>query len=204
MRGGREKRAAKKKGKKAQRYNSAMTIPDKVAAARRIEALLKAVIQTGSLKLKYRITVDPPVPEERDWERPEILVELAGPDSALLLERGGEALRALEHIAQQMLRLAPDEHEKVSFDCMNHRAMRLQELRLAAGVAADRVRKNGMPQEFGPMSSRERRVLHLALRDMPDLRTESHGEAGQRHVVLFPKDYKSPKTAPPSVSRPRR
>jgi spoIIIJ-associated protein len=181
-----------------------MAIPDKIAAARRIEALLKSVILQGDMKLKYRITVDPPVPEERDWERPEILVELAGPDSSLLLERGGEALRALEHVAQQMLRLAPDEHEKVSFDCMNHRAMRLQELRLAAGVAAERVRKNGMPHEFGPMSSRERRVLHLALRDMPDLRTESQGEAGQRHVVLFPKNYKSPRSAPPPPSRGRR
>src|SRR5258706_6277862 len=114
-----------------------MTIPDKIAAARRIEALLKSVILQGSFKLKYRITVDPPLPEERDWERPDILVELAGPDSPLLLERGGEALRALEHIAQQMLRLALDEHEKVAFDCMNHRAIRLQELRLAADVSAE-------------------------------------------------------------------
>ena len=56
-------------------------------------------------------------------------------------------------------------------------------------VAAERVRKTKSPYEFGPMSSRERRVLHLALRDETDLRTESTGEAGQRRVVLMPKDY---------------
>ena len=167
-----------------------MPIPDKVAAARRIEALLKSLIQHGNFRLKYRITVDPPIAENRDWERPEILVELAGPDSPILLERGAEALRSIEHVAQQMLRLAPDQHEKVAFDCMNQRAMRLQELKLAADVAAERVRKTGMPYPFSPMSSRERRVIHLALRDMTDLRTESEGEAGQRHVVVVPKDYK--------------
>src|SRR5216683_5243883 len=121
-----------------------MSIPDKIAAANKINDLLKGIVTNGGLRLKYRITVDPPLAEDRDWERPEILVQLAGPDSPVLLERGAEALRALEHVAQQMLRLAPDEHEKVSFDCMNHRAMRLQELRLAAGVAAERVRKNGV------------------------------------------------------------
>ncbi len=166
-----------------------MPIPDKVASARRIESLLKKIIASGGFRVKYRITVDPPLPEDRDWERPDILVQLAGPDSPLLLERGAEALRALEHLAQEMLRLTSDEHERVAFDCNNYRAMRLEELRLAAGVAAERVRKTRMPYEFGPMSSRERRVLHQALRDDADLKTESTGEAGHRRVVVLPKDY---------------
>lgn len=167
-----------------------MSIPDKVAAANKINELLKAVVAHGGLRLKYRITVDPPLPEERDWERPEILVEFAGPDSALLLERGAELLRSIELLALEMLRLPGTEHEKISFDCMNHRAMRLEELRLAAGVAAEKVRKTGAPYTFAPMSSRERRIVHLALRDEGDLRTESQGEAGRRCVVVYPKDYK--------------
>ncbi len=163
-----------------------MPLPDKVAAARKIDELLKGIIVSGGFRLKYRITVDPPLPEDRDWERPEILVELSGADSDLLLERGGEMLRSLEHVAIEMLRLRPDEHDKVVFDSMNHRAMRLQELRLAADVAAERVRKTGAPYSFSPMSSRERRVLHLALSQHEDLRTESSGEAGHRYVVVYP------------------
>lgn len=166
-----------------------MPITDKIAAAQRIQSLLNLLLQHGGFRLKYRITVDPPLQEERDWERPQILVELAGPDAPLLLERNAELLRSFEHVTQGMLRLTPDEHEKVSFDALRYRAMRIEELRAAAGVAADRVRKSGMPYEFGPMTSRERRVLHLALRNEPDLRTESAGEAGQRRVVLYPKDY---------------
>lgn len=167
-----------------------MAISDKPGAARKIDELLRVVVKEGNFRLKYRIVVDPPLPEERDWERPEILVELSGPDSDLLLERGAELLRSLEHLAQEIVRLAPSEHERVSFDCMNHRAMRLEELKLAAGVAAERVRKTGVPYTFSPMSSRERRIVHLALRDQNDLKTESAGEAGRRAVVVYPKDYK--------------
>src|SRR5271165_1262306 len=179
-----------------------MPIPDKIAAAKKIDALLRIVVTHGGLHLKYRITVDPPLTQERDWERPEILVELSGPDSTLVLERGGELLRAIETIAIEMLRLPGNEHEKISFDCMNRRALRLEELRLAAGVAAEKVRKTKMPYEFAPMSSRERRIVHLALRDQGDLRTQSEGEGLRRYVVVYPENYKPaagkplPKTLP--------
>jgi spoIIIJ-associated protein len=167
-----------------------MPIPDKIASANKINEFLSGIVTHGGLHLKYRITVDPPLAEERDWERPEILVEFSGPDSPLLLERGAELLRAIELLALEMLRLHGNEHEKVCFDCMNHRALRLEELRLAAGVAADRVRKTGSPYNFAPMSSRERRIVHLALRDHTDLRTESEGMGLRRYVVVYPKDYK--------------
>jgi spoIIIJ-associated protein len=179
-----------------------MPIQDKIAAAKKISELLNAIIATGDFRLRYKITVDPQVGSDREWERPEILVELAGADSPLVLENGGELLRAFEHVSLEMLRLAPDEHEKISFDCQNFRSARLQELRLAADVAAERVRKTGTPYPFAPMSSRERRILHLALRDLDDLRTESAGEAAQRYVVVYPKDYKGQAPTPP-VSRRR-
>ena len=167
-----------------------MSLPDKVAAANKINEFLQAVVTHGGLRLKYRIVVDPPLAEDRDWEKPEILVDFSGPDSALLLDRGGELLRALEHIALEMLRLPSGEHEKVSFDCQNHRSQRIQELRTAANVAAERVRRTGAPYHFSPMSSRERRIVHLALRDQADLHTESEGEGLRRCLVVYPKDFK--------------
>ncbi len=177
-----------------------MPITDKIAAAKQIDSLLRMLVADGGFRLRYRIVVDPPLTEERDWERPEILVDLSGPDSSLLLERGAELLRAFEHVALKALRLESEEHEKVSFDCMNHKAVRLEELRLAAAVAAEKVAKTGVPYEFSPMSARERRVLHLALREHPDLRTESQGEGGRRFVVIYPRDYK-PSGARPAGSR---
>jgi spoIIIJ-associated protein len=166
-----------------------MPLGEKIEAAKKIQSFLTNVIEKGGFKLKYRITVDPPAPADRDWERPQILVELAGTDSDLLLERGGEMLRSIEYLALEMLHLGRDEHDQVIFDCKNFRSMRLNELREAANVAAERVRKTGAPYEFAPMTSRERRIVHLALRDATDLRTESGGEGPRRHVVVYPKDY---------------
>lgn len=167
-----------------------MAIPDKIAAAKQINELLRGVVANAGFRLKYRISVDPPMAQDRDWEKPEILVEFSGPDSGLLLERGAELLRSIELLAIEMLRLPGNEHEKVCFDCMNHRAMRLEELRIAANVAAERVRKTGAPYRFAPMSSRERRIVHLALRDFEDLYTESEGIGGRRMVVVLPKNYR--------------
>ncbi len=76
-----------------------MAIPDKIGAANKINELLSGIVKHGGLRLKYRITVDPPMAEERDWERPEILAEFSGPDSPLLLGRGAELLRAIELLA---------------------------------------------------------------------------------------------------------
>ena len=166
-----------------------MPLEDKVAAAKRIDQLLRQLLSAGGFLLKYRIVVDPPV-EDRDWERPQIMVAFSGPDGPLLLERGAELLRSFEHITQKMLRLESEDHDKVVFDCMNHRAMRLEELRLAASVAAEKVLKNGVPYEFAPMTARERRIVHLALRDHPELKTESQGEGGRRSVVVLPKNAK--------------
>lgn len=173
-----------------------MPIEDKIASAKKIDELLKGLLANGGFRLKYRIVVDPPVPDNRDWEAPAIQVDLSGPDSALLLERNAELLRAFEHLALKMMRLESEEHEKVSFDCMNHKALRLEELKLAAEVAAERVRKTGVPYEFHPMSARERRILHLALRDDLELKTESQGEGGRRFVVIYPKNYKPAKSSP--------
>jgi spoIIIJ-associated protein len=170
-------------------------LQDKVATAKKIDSFLKNVIASGAFKLKYRITVNPHVAAGLELETPDILVELAGPDSQLLLERNGEALRAFELLTHESLHLHAEEHDRVSFDCKGYRAARQQELRLAAQVAAERVLKSGMPYSFAPMSSRERRLIHLAFRDHGTLTTQSEGEGGRRYVVLYPKDYKPARPA---------
>ncbi len=177
-----------------------MPIQDRVAAAHRVDEILRQIVLHGGFRLRYRISVNAPAVSDLG-DSPEILVNFAGPDAGLLLDRNGELLRSMEHIALKVLRLESEEHDKVSFDCMNFKAVRAQELRLAAEVAAERVRKTGSPYQFAPMSARERRMLHLAMRDFGDLRTESTGEAERRFVVVYPKDYRG---AAPVALPPRR
>jgi spoIIIJ-associated protein len=165
-------------------------LQDKVATAKKIDAFLKNIIASGAFKLKYRITVNPPLTSGQEAETPDILVEFAGPDSQLLLERGAEVLRSFEVLTHEALHLHAEDHDRVSFDCKGYRAARHQELKMAAQVAAERVLKSGSPYSFAPMSSRERRLVHLVFRNHVSLVTESEGEGGRRYVVLYPKNYK--------------
>ena len=165
-------------------------------AAEKIAALMKTLISVGGLKLKYRITAGAGAADPDGLEAREIYVEIIGPDAPLLTQRGGELLRALEHIAAKIVRLENEEHDKISFDSNNFKALRAREMRLAADTAAERVQRSGIPFSFQPMSSRERRMLHLALRDYDDLETQSTGEGLRRFVVLY---RKGEKHVPPSA-----
>src|SRR6266436_3564472 len=72
-------------------------------------------------------------------------------------------------------------------------ALRFEELRMTARVAAERVQTSRQPFRLNPMSSRERRIVHLALKDMNGIRTESVGVGEERQVVIHPADTKPAK-----------
>jgi spoIIIJ-associated protein len=180
-----------------------MAIEDKIAAAKEINVLLNNIVRLGGFRVKYRIAVDPPVNPGSEWDCPAILVDFSGPDSSLLVSRGGELLNALEMITIESVGDLLDDHDRISFDAGGFRQARTDELVMSANVAADKVRKTSAPYAFAPMNSRERRVVHLALKNVEDLRTESEGEGPARHLVVYPKDYrgKAP-AAPGGAGRP--
>jgi len=117
---------------------------------------------------------------------PEVAVIFRGEDEGLLLEHNADLLLALEHVAHRWLRLDPRLHDRVRFDSGDYRAMRLEELKLSARVAAQRVRETGQPFRFNPMSSRERRIIHLELNGAPGVRTMSEGSGDHRQLVIYP------------------
>jgi spoIIIJ-associated protein len=119
-------------------------------------------------------------------EQAEVSVVFRGADEGFLLERNAELLLALEHIAHRWLRLHPRLHDRVRFDCADYRTARLEELKLSARVAAQRVRETGQPFRFSPMSSRERRLIHLELNGAQGVRTVSEGAGDHRQLVVYP------------------
>lgn len=149
-----------------------------------IEALLKEIIAHGRFALSFSIgraaTAGP------DIEAPELSVNFSGPDSYLLLEANGELLNALEYVVLRAARLDENLFTKVSFDCEDFRRLRREELKLMAQVAAERVVESGDPFPIEHLSARERRVIHLALRDRADVRTESQGYGPERRLVILP------------------
>jgi spoIIIJ-associated protein len=181
-----------------------MPIADYAVAAQQIASLLKTLTTVGGLRLKYRITAGEGARDPDGLEGREIYIEMSGPDSPLLTQRGGELLYALEHVAAKVVRLEPEEHDRISFDANNFKAIRARELKLSAETAANRVRESGRPFSFAPMSSRERRMLHLALREYEGLETESSGEGMRRFVVVYPAGAeRPPRTERESFRRPR-
>jgi spoIIIJ-associated protein len=126
---------------------------------------------------------------------PELFVEFKGPDVPLLLLHQGELLLALEHMTAKVLLLEPEEHDRLSFEAGGFKARREHDLLQAAAVAAASVADTGLPYAFPPMSSRERRMLHLAL-TAAGFRTRSVGEGAQRHLVVYP-ESPSPAAAHP-------
>ena len=147
-----------------------------------LEEFLSEFVRAGRFHLKFKIENGP----GGDGE-PELLVQFDGNDSDLLLARGGEMLAAVEHIAAKVLRLSVEEQGLLAFDCQDYRSLRETELRLMAETAAERVARTGQPFALSPMHSRERRLIHLALKDNPKVRTESDGAGPGRHVVILKK-----------------
>ena len=178
-----------------------MPIADLQEAAQKIAGFLASLNKLGGMRLKYRITAGDGARDPEGLEARLIYVELGGPDLQLLTQHNGELLRALETIAAQMLRLDQREHDLISFDAGNFKALRAQELRMAAEVAADKVRKTGQPYAFPPQNSRERRLLHMAFRDLPGVETASSGEGPGRFLVVYPEGKTNLPVVPPT--RPR-
>ncbi len=134
---------------------------------------------------------------EAYFEGPTLVVKFEGPDISYLMANKGEALLALEQLTQEVLRMNSDEHAMLCFDANDFRLLRQEELRLSALTVAQRVRESDTPYRFNPMNSRERRVVHLALRGETDLRTESAGVGPGRHVVVYPAGMPSLPDLPP-------
>src|SRR6185437_9951730 len=139
----------------------------------RIDQFLGGGCLIASLDLDYSV-VEGETPHP-DFENPDLLVRFSGRDVDLLLANKAELLLALEQLTMEALGMSADEHSRVCFDANDYRVLRIEELRMSALAAAERVKKTRVPFHFSPMNSRERRILHLALRDQTEVRSESVG-----------------------------
>lgn len=158
---------------------------DQAATIAELRRCLDTVLQRGRFQLSYEIQAMGPA-SSQDFENPEILVNFKGRDQDLLLERNAELLLAFEHIALRWLWLNPQFYGRIRFDAGDYRRMRIEELKLSARVAAGRVRETRAPFRFNAMSSRERRILHLVLKEEAGVRSESEGAGDERQVVVYP------------------
>ncbi len=153
----------------------------------RIETVLKQIIHAGGFALEVSVSKTAAGPGGSiDPEAPEWVVNLSGRDSGVALESHAALLDALASVACKAARLDESLHRRIAFDCEGYRQTRALELRLMAQMAAERVAEYGEPFEMSPMNSAERRLVHLALKEKPQVRSESQGAGPARRVVVLP------------------
>jgi spoIIIJ-associated protein len=114
----------------------------------------------------------------------ETRINLTGEDSGTLIRRGGEGLQALQHIVATAFRRQLGDENRIVIDCMNYRKDKDAELRQMARFVAEKARGTGMPQEMGPLNPYERRIVHLAIAEDPDVASESIGDAFMKTVII--------------------
>ncbi|MBG82354.1 MAG: KH domain-containing protein [SAR202 cluster bacterium] len=121
-----------------------------------------------------------------DGDEGSLTFEIEGQDSGLLIGRRGETLQALQFILRMVTNRQLGRKASVVIDIEDYRERRVQMLRRIARRVAGRVASSGYEDSLEPMSPAERRIVHMALADHPEVHTESEGEGNQRRVVIFP------------------
>ena len=124
---------------------------------------------------------------ERDGRRP-IHVDVRGNDLSILIGRRSETLNALQYVVSLMLGKEMEQWVHLIIDVEGYRSRREKQLRKMANRMADQVTKTGRRQALEPMTSAERRIIHIALREHPAVTTESTGDDPHRKVVIYPKE----------------
>ena len=126
---------------------------------------------------------------ERDREgRRSIHVDIRGDDLSVLIGRHSETLNAFQYVASLVVGKEVNDWVQLYVDVEGYRNRRETQLTQMAMRMADQVAKNGKKQSLEPMPSGERRIIHIALRDHPDVKTESAGEEPHRKVTIVPKN----------------
>lgn len=116
-----------------------------------------------------------------------ILLNLRGKGLGILIGKHGQTLNALQYLTNLAAGRLYHHRYFVVLDVENYRARREQTLTALACRLADKAKRTGLPVELEPMEPGERRIIHLALQNDPDVVTDSEGEGSYRHVVIHGK-----------------
>jgi spoIIIJ-associated protein len=110
---------------------------------------------------------------------------LAGGDLGVVIGRHGQTIDAIQYLANAVAyRAYGDDRKGVVVDAAGYRDRRRETLEALALRSAEQAKSTGEPVELEPMSSIERRIVHLRLQDEPGVSTSSEGEEPYRYVVV--------------------
>ena len=115
-----------------------------------------------------------------------VTVTCSGPDLGLLIGKHGQTIDAIQYLANAMARTAGESHDVV-VDAAGYRARRTASLQAVAQRSARRAASTGRRVDLDPMTAVERKIVHEALKDDPEVETASEGTEPNRYVVVVPR-----------------
>jgi spoIIIJ-associated protein len=128
----------------------------------------------------FGITATVNVDQTEDGPR----INIAGEEAELLVRHRGEPLKALQHVVDMAFaRTLPDE-KRIFIDALEYRKGKDLELRQMAKLLAEKVKQTGLDQQLGPLNPYERRLVHIAVAEVPGVTTESIGDAFSKTVHI--------------------
>lgn len=135
-----------------------------------LERLLSAIGVRATVTIEQRV------------EGPRI--NLDGEEAEILIRHRGEPLKALQHVVDMAFgRKLPDD-QRVFVDALDYRKGKDVELQQTAKLLAEKAKQTGLDQQIGPLNPYERRLVHLAVAEVPGVTTESVGDAFSKTVFI--------------------
>jgi len=169
----------------AEAFGSAIQAETDVAVAQVATDVLQGLLDR--MKVRARVEARPGEDLAEEDEVPAVILDVTGNDLGVLIGRRGETLRALQYMARLMLSRKLGRWEPVVVDVESYRVRRRRLLRQLAVRMADRVAFSRQRVVLEAMPAHERRIIHIALRDHPQVTTKSIGEGERRKVTIIPK-----------------
>ena len=111
-------------------------------------------------------------------------LNLSGEEAELLVRHRGEALKALQHIVDMAYGRSFEDDKRVFVDALAYRKGKDLELRQMAKLLAEKAKQTGIDQQLGPLNPYERRIVHMAVAEVPGATTESVGDAFSKTVLI--------------------
>jgi len=142
-------------------------------------------------------------PDDGEGSEDEIRLEIEGPDAGRIIGKRGAVLEAIQYLTTRIAHRPGEPRRHVQVDAEGYRARHEDQLAEMARRLGERVASEGKIITFDPMSARDRRIVHMALRDVVGVRTESNGEGPDRRVQIIPENHASASAPAPSKPGPR-
>jgi spoIIIJ-associated protein len=129
--------------------------------------------------------ISSPVEVEQTPDGPRL--NMTGEEAELLARHRGEPIKALQHVVDMAFGRELADDKRVFIDALGYRKGKDLELRQMAKYLAAKAKESGLDQQLGPLNPYERRIVHMAVAEVPDVYTESIGDAFAKTVTISAK-----------------